>query len=81
MFQIYDVALIPLIAGLVELAKRAGLPIKYSPYVAIILGLLLSFFYLTDNIKEGIIVGLMLGLSASGLYSSSKNIAKNSNGK
>ncbi|GIN85221.1 hypothetical protein J6TS2_16070 [Heyndrickxia sporothermodurans] len=78
MFQIYDVAIIPLIAGIVELFKRAGLPNKYSPFVAVALGLLFGFFYIADNVKEAIIVGLMLGLSASGLYSGSKNITKSS---
>ncbi|MGE8203663.1 hypothetical protein ACQKP0_03800 [Heyndrickxia sp. NPDC080065] len=76
MFQIYDVAIIPLIMGIVELFKRAGLPNKYSPFVAVILGLLFGFFYIADNVKEGIIVGLMFGLSASGLYSGSKNLTK-----
>jgi uncharacterized membrane protein YGL010W len=76
MLQIYDVAIIPLILGIVELFKRAGIPKKYSPFIAVILGLLFGIFYMATNIKEGIIVGLMLGLSASGLYSGTKNMTK-----
>ncbi|PKR83319.1 hypothetical protein [Heyndrickxia camelliae] len=76
MLEVYDVAIIPLILGVVELFKRAGVPKKYSPFIAVILGLLFGIFYLGSNIKQGIIVGLMLGLSASGLYSGTKNMTK-----
>ncbi|MBS4172615.1 hypothetical protein [Bacillus sp. FJAT-49736] len=76
MLQIYDVAIIPLIIGVVELFKRAGLSKKYSPFIAVILGLLFGIFYVSGSIKEGIIIGLMLGLSASGLYSGTKNMTK-----
>ncbi|MBS4191732.1 hypothetical protein KHA94_16200 [Bacillus sp. FJAT-49705] len=74
MFEIYDVAIIPLILGLVELFKRGGLSDKYSPFIAVIFGLLFGIFYVSADVKEGIVVGLMLGLSASGLYSSTKNL-------
>ncbi|MFK2824118.1 hypothetical protein QYG89_00215 [Bacillus sp. B190/17] len=73
MFELYNIAIIPLVLGVVELFKRGGMPVKYSPFVAVILGLLFGIFYIGTDIKEGIIIGLMLGLSASGLYSSSKN--------
>ncbi|MDQ0175968.1 hypothetical protein [Bacillus chungangensis] len=74
MFEIYDVAIIPLILALVELFKIGGLKPKYSPFVAVVFGLLIGIFYLDAELKEGIIVGLMLGLSATGLYSGSKNL-------
>lgn len=76
MFEMYDIAIIPLILGIVELFKRGGLPVKYSPFVAVTVGLLFGIFYINADIKQGIIVGLMLGLSATGLYSGSKNIAQ-----
>lgn len=70
----YEVALVPLITGLVELAKRFGLSTKYSPILALSLGVFFGIFYTNPNdIKGGIIIGLMLGLSASGLYSGTKN--------
>lgn len=74
MFEIYNVAIIPLILALIELFKRGGLPAKYSPFIGVVFGLLFGIFYLAADIKEGIIVGLMLGLSASGLYSGVKNL-------
>ncbi|MBE1556399.1 hypothetical protein [Sporosarcina limicola] len=79
MFALYDVAIIPLIIGVVEVFKRGGVPAKYSSFVAVACGLLFSIFYLPGSIKEGIIIGLMLGLSASGLYSGSKNIIEKKN--
>lgn len=78
MFEIYNIAIIPLILGLVELFKRAGVSNRFSPFIAVILGLLAGIFYISTDIKQGIIVGLMLGLSASGLYSGSKNFMQGS---
>lgn len=76
MFEIYDVAIIPLILGLVELFKKGGLSAKYSPFIAVFFGLVFGVVYLDVAAKEGVIVGLMLGLSASGLYSGTKNIVE-----
>lgn len=76
MYELYNVAIIPLIIGVVEMFKKAGLPAKYSPFIAVIIGILLGVFFLASNTKEGIIIGLMIGLSASGLYSSTKNIVE-----
>jgi len=73
MFEVYNIAIIPLILGLVELFKRAGVSARWSPFVAVILGVLAGIFYISTDIKEGIIIGLMLGLSASGLYSGTKS--------
>ena len=77
LFDIYNVAIVPLIIGIVELLKRYGLPAKYCPFVALFLGLMFSIIFISNNLKEGIIIGLMLGLSASGLYSGSKNLMEN----
>lgn len=74
MFEIYDIAVVPVITGLVQLFKMAGLKTKYSPFLAVLLGILFGVFYFSSSIKEGVLVGLVLGLSASGLYSGSKNM-------
>lgn len=76
MFEIYDVAIIPLILAVVEFFKRCGVPMKYSPIIAVVFGMLVGIFYIDAEFKERIIVGLMLGLSATGLYSGTKNIVK-----
>lgn len=73
MFEFYELVVIPIILGIVEVFKRVGFPVKYSPLLSLALGLIFGVFYL-DVLKEGIIVGLIIGLSATGLYSGSKNI-------
>jgi L-cystine uptake protein TcyP (sodium:dicarboxylate symporter family) len=74
MFELYDVVIIPLIMGIVEMFKKAGVSKKLLPFIAVILGIAIGVVYVTDfNWKQGVLVGAMLGLSASGLYSSSKN--------
>lgn len=79
MLEIYDIAIIPLITGIVELFKRAGLKSKYCPFLSVIFGILFGVFYFSNHIKEGILVGLVIGLSASGLYSGSKNMMEQEN--
>lgn len=74
MFEIYDVVLIPLILGIVELFKRTGVNKKVLPFIALVLGIIIGVVYLTQfDWKQGLLVGAMLGLSASGLYSGSKS--------
>ncbi|RDW16004.1 hypothetical protein CWR48_17555 [Oceanobacillus arenosus] len=78
MFEIYDVVLIPLIIGLVQLLRTIGLKTKYLPLASLIFGLAGGIFYMyPDDLKGGIIAGLMLGLSASGLYSGTKKALEN----
>lgn len=75
MFAAYDIALIPIIVGLVELLKGIGLPKKWCPVASVILGIAGGIVYLCPNdLKMGIISGLVIGLSASGLYSSGKHM-------
>lgn len=68
--EITDVLLIGVIIAIVELLKNAGVPSKLLPFIALVLGLLGGTIYLFQgDIKTGIIAGLMMGLSASGVYS------------
>ncbi|MFC4618664.1 hypothetical protein ACFO4N_07930 [Camelliibacillus cellulosilyticus] len=72
--EAYDVALIPIITGLVAVFTQLGLRKKFAPIVSLVLGLLIGIFYVyPGDIKGGILVGIMLGLSATGLYSGAKN--------
>ena len=77
--EIYDVALIPATMGLVEVAKSAGLPSKYAPVVSLIIGMALGVGTSLDNLGKGVIVGIAIGLSASGLYSGTKALTKGVN--
>lgn len=72
----YDVALIPATMGLVDVAKRAGLPNKYAPVVSLVIGIGLGLATNTGNIQSGVITGIAIGLSASGLYSGTKALTK-----
>ena len=72
--QVYDVAIIPLIVGLVELAKKLGLPDKFAAVLSAILGVVIGLVYVAPNDPaKGVLVGLSMGLAASGLYSGAKN--------
>lgn len=79
MFEVYDVVLIPLIIGIVELLKKTGVHKKLLPLISLALGIGIGVVYVANvDWKQGVLVGAMLGLSASGLYSGSKNILEKS---
>ena len=67
--------LLALIIGLVEVVKRLGVNEKFLPLFAIGFGLILSCV-LGFGFTTIIINGLMLGLSAVGLFSSTKNVVE-----
>ena len=72
--EVFDVAIIPLIVGVVELFKQLGLPNKFAALLAAALGILIGIVYVTPgDVLQCILVGLSLGLAASGLYSGVKN--------
>ena len=72
--EVYDIAIVPLIVGLVELVKKLGLPNKFCPIVGVVLGIVIGIVYISPaDITKGILVGASLGLSAVGLYSGTKN--------
>ena len=71
------IALIPIVTMLVDVLKRAGLPTKYAPLVSIILGVIFAIVFQNNgDIKGSIITGLVIGTSASGLYSGGKEAYK-----
>lgn len=67
--------LVPIIVGLVELYKLY-LPKKYAQLVALFLGVLGGLFFTNLDIPMAVLSGIVIGLTASGLYSQSKNIFK-----
>lgn len=61
-------ALVPIVIGLVEAIKKVGLPDRWAPIVSIALGL--GGAWLIGGTALAIVLsGLVIGLSASGLYS------------
>ena len=69
--------LIPIILGVVEAVKRMGVPSKYSAAVAVVVGVGVSIL-LSGVTTVSIFVGVLLGLSASGLWSGTKATFKKS---
>lgn len=66
---------IPIVAGLVEIIKTAGLPSRYAPIVSLLVGIGVSYLFGWSEWQWGILNGVVYGLSASGLYSGVKAVA------
>ena len=78
MDELYGVAIVPLIIGMVSLINQLGINKKYAGLVAWVIGLALGLAYgLTEggwSVLESIIIGSAVGVSATGLYSAQKNV-------
>ena len=58
----------PIITALVEVIKRLGVPSKFLPAIAVILGIRYSAFSnITFNFQT-VVFGIIVGLSSVGLY-------------
>jgi hypothetical protein len=68
--EFFGVLVVPVIVGLVEVAKGTGLSARWAAPMALALGLALSLIAADDGITMAgaVMRGLALGLSASGLY-------------
>ena len=77
-----EVAIVALVPGLVEVAKRAGLPTRYAGLAAIVLAILLVA--LVDLAGSGadrapagwLLAGVVYGLAAAGLYDRVRAVAR-----
>lgn len=67
---------VPVVLAIVEMMKIAGLKSKWAPLTSVALGLLLFFFFGPAYLNENLFMGLLTGLSASGLYSGAKATVK-----
>lgn len=75
---IIDIALlITIVIALTEVFKHAAkVPNKYLPLLSVVLGIIGGVVYLEGSLKETILYGIIIGLSASGLFDQSKIIKK-----
>jgi L-cystine uptake protein TcyP (sodium:dicarboxylate symporter family) len=72
--QFNESIIVPIIMSIVELSKGLGIPRKFSALLSVIIGIVIGIFYLHPmDIKLGIFEGIIYGLTASGLYSGTKN--------
>lgn len=77
MIEITDVVVVAVIMGLVQLTKKLEwLPAKYLPLLSLILGIVAGVIYFEGPIQNKVIFGIILGLSAAGLFDQSKIITK-----
>jgi len=79
LFEVFSKAslFVPVMIGLAKVAQLVFLPKKWTPIWNIVIGLAIAILYVyPQNLKIAIFVGIMLGLSSSGLYSGVKNTAQ-----
>jgi len=75
MVESYALLLIPLVTGIVQVVKRflpEGAIHKWTPVVSITVAIGISFLVIPGTAKQIILIGLIVGLSASGFYSAIK---------
>jgi hypothetical protein len=79
-YLLSPIGLTALVIGLAELAKKVGCPSRWIPLIDLGLGLMGGLavfgFELGYGTLKGIMIGLAIGLSACGLFSSIKNLTK-----
>lgn len=74
-FVYEGISLIAVIIGISELMKLLGFNVKFIPVVNVVTGMIGGVVYLNpNNIKLGVLQGLVMALTASGVYSSSKSV-------
>lgn len=71
MTETFFLVLVAVIGGLTEAGKRAGLDSRYAPILAIVIGLLCTYFFVGKG-ADILLQGLIASLTASGLYSGVK---------
>ncbi|MDV6379254.1 hypothetical protein ORD22_13620 [Sporosarcina sp. GW1-11] len=75
--EISDVVLIPVIVGLVDALKSYGVEKRWLPVVSVLLGVGGGVLYLfPEDWKLGVLGGVIMGLSAGGLYSGGKVVVQ-----
>ncbi|EJQ55109.1 hypothetical protein [Bacillus mycoides] len=79
MFEI--TVMIGIVIGFSQIVKTIGLQTKYVPLLNLTLGIVLGVLFLPFDIKMNVFQGIIIGLSASGLYDHSKITKKDVDNK
>ena len=82
--EITITAVVAVIIGLESILKNFGLKSKWIPVANLAFGVLGAFLYASMNsmpLAEIIFMGIIMGLTASGLYSGVKNVKEGIAGK
>lgn len=73
--------IIAVVVGLSQIAKTIGLQTKYVPLLNLTLGIVRGVLFLGGDIKTNVFQGIIIGLSASGLFDHTKIIKKDADVK
>jgi len=79
-YALYGVPAITLVMASVKVARETGLPSKYAPTTSIGLGVLSGIGIALQNgssMVGGVVAGIMIGVSASGIYDVAKKSTDN----
>ncbi|MCU5179296.1 holin [Bacillus toyonensis] len=68
--------MIGIVVGLSQIGKTIGLQTKYVPLLNVTLGIVLGVLFLDGDIKTNVFQGIIVGLSASGLFDHTKIMKK-----
>lgn len=68
--------MIAVVVGLSQISKTIGLQTKYIPLLNLTLGIVLGVLFLSQDIKTSVFQGIIIGLSASGLFDHTKIMKK-----
>ncbi|XBO89869.1 holin [Bacillus paranthracis] len=68
--------MIGIVVGLSQIVKTIGLQTKYVPLLNLTLGIVLGVLFLDGDIKTNVFQGIIIGLSASGLFDHTKIIKR-----
>ncbi|MGE6847720.1 holin [Bacillus tropicus] len=68
--------IIGIVVGLSQIVKTIGLQTKYVPLLNLTLGIVLGVLFLDGDIKTNVFQGIIIGLSASGLFDHTKIMKK-----
>ncbi|HFU7086135.1 TPA: holin [Bacillus cereus] len=68
--------MIGIVVGLSQIVKTIGLQTKYVPLLNLTLGIVLGVLFSDGDIKTNVFQGIIIGLSASGLFDHTKIMKK-----
>ncbi|PFR46492.1 holin [Bacillus cereus] len=68
--------MIGIVVGLSQIVKTIRLQTKYVPLLNLTLGIVLGVLFLDGDIKTNVFQGIIIGLSASGLFDHTKIMKK-----
>lgn len=73
--------MVGIVVGLSQIVKTIGLQTKYIPLLNLTLGIMLGVLFLDGDIKTNVFQGIIIGLSASGLFDHTKIMKKDADVK